>query len=165
VGVRWRLNLTFIGINPCRAASKRALGCSCQPRITPTAKPEKVCPIQLFLKVAAPWGRGDLSAAASGYSISGFAIGRSANNGRHASQHSLPLPVRQRAAKRSPSEILSDGWLFPFFQLGPDGAEACKPRLATQEDGLVLPRGRIAVVHIPDNGDLVEVPPCACDRG
>jgi hypothetical protein len=27
-----------------------------------------------FLKVAAPWGRGDLSAAASGYSISGFAI-------------------------------------------------------------------------------------------
>jgi hypothetical protein len=33
-----------------------------------------VCPIQLFLKVAAPWGRGDLSAAASGYSISGFAI-------------------------------------------------------------------------------------------
>jgi hypothetical protein len=28
------------------------------------------------LKVAAPWGRGDLSAAASGYSISGFAIGR-----------------------------------------------------------------------------------------
>jgi hypothetical protein len=40
----------------------------------PTAKPEKVCPIQFFLKVAAPWGRGDLSAAASGYSISGFAI-------------------------------------------------------------------------------------------
>ncbi len=26
-------------------------------------------------KVAAPWGRGDLSAVASGYSISGFAIG------------------------------------------------------------------------------------------
>ncbi len=40
-----------------------------------TAKPEKVRPIQLFLKVAAPWGRGDLSAAASGYSISGFARG------------------------------------------------------------------------------------------
>ncbi len=39
-----------------------------------TAKPEKGCTIQLFLKVAAPWGRGDLSAAASGYSISGFAI-------------------------------------------------------------------------------------------
>ena len=39
------------------------------------AKPEKVRPIQLFLKVAAPWGRGDLSRAASGYSISGFAIG------------------------------------------------------------------------------------------
>jgi hypothetical protein len=39
-----------------------------------TAKPEKVCPIRLFLKVAAPWGRGDLGAAASGYSISGFAI-------------------------------------------------------------------------------------------
>ena len=35
-----------------------------------TAKPEKVCPIQLFLKVAAPWGRGDLSAVASGFSIS-----------------------------------------------------------------------------------------------
>ncbi len=41
-----------------------------------TAKPEKVCPIQLFLMVAAPWGRGDLSAAAGGYSISGFAMGR-----------------------------------------------------------------------------------------
>ena len=40
----------------------------------PTAKQEKVCPIQLFLKVAAPWGRGDFSTAASGYSISGFAI-------------------------------------------------------------------------------------------
>jgi hypothetical protein len=40
-----------------------------------TAKPEKVCPVQLFLKVAAPWGRGDLSAVASGYSISGFARG------------------------------------------------------------------------------------------
>ena len=39
-----------------------------------TAKPEKVRPIQRYLKVAAPWGRGDLSAAASGYSISGFAI-------------------------------------------------------------------------------------------
>ena len=39
-----------------------------------TAKPEKGCPIQLFLKVAAPWGRGDLSATASGYSISGFAV-------------------------------------------------------------------------------------------
>ena len=44
-------------------------------RVISTAKPEKVCPIQLFLKVAAPWGRGDLSAVASGYSISGFAIG------------------------------------------------------------------------------------------
>ena len=31
-------------------------------------------PYSAFLKVAAPWGRGDLSAAASGYSISGFAI-------------------------------------------------------------------------------------------
>ncbi len=46
-----------------------------------TAKPEKVCPIQLLLKVAAPWGRGDLSAAASGYSISGFAIGVCRANG------------------------------------------------------------------------------------
>jgi hypothetical protein len=45
-----------------------------QSAIAFTAKPETVCPIQLFLKVAAPWGRGDLSAAASGYSISGFAI-------------------------------------------------------------------------------------------
>jgi hypothetical protein len=33
-------------------------------------------PYQLFLKVAAPSGRGDLSAGASGYSISGFGIGR-----------------------------------------------------------------------------------------
>jgi hypothetical protein len=31
-------------------------------------------PYSVFFEVAAPWGRGDLSAAASGYSISGFAI-------------------------------------------------------------------------------------------
>jgi hypothetical protein len=31
-------------------------------------------PQSAFLKVAAPWGRGDLGAVASGYSISGFAI-------------------------------------------------------------------------------------------
>jgi hypothetical protein len=37
-------------------------------------KTREGAPYSAFLKVAAPWGRGDLSAAASGYSISGFAI-------------------------------------------------------------------------------------------
>jgi hypothetical protein len=43
------------------------------------------------LKVAAPWGRGDLSAAASGYSVSGFAIGVGFYSRQEESMHFLYL--------------------------------------------------------------------------
>jgi hypothetical protein len=56
---------------PARSTAIHAL--SIQPE--DYGKTREGVPYSAFLKVAAPWSRGDLSSAASGYSISGFAIG------------------------------------------------------------------------------------------
>ncbi len=76
-----------------------------------TAKPEKVCPIQLSLKVAAPWGRGDLSAAASGYGISGFAIGelRRTHGAKFAWQGGCFLRLWRTRAGCVPQRAARDG--------------------------------------------------------